>query len=129
MVRMSRKTPPMKTKAILIICGILAAAGCSSIPKPATDSERIAEYQATIAKYERDVRILEAQSTVIEFNTLTCTRSDDLPCVFRTAVSDPLIVPSKYEALADVAKERYGFLDRALGGIIKFGILAGVLTR
>ena len=118
----------MKTKAILIICGILAA-GCSSIPKPPTDSARIAEFQATIAKYERDVRILEAQSTVIEFNTLTCTRSDGLPCVFRTAVSDPLIAPSKFDSVAEIAKARYGFMDKALKGVINFGVLVGVLNK
>ena len=108
----------MKTTAKIFATILIAISltGCAVFP---TEAVQLARIEAEVIRHDRDARSAEARAVLIEFTTISCSKENNEPCIFRAPAS----------ASTPQGKVRYGFLDGALDGVINFGIVSKIVGK
>jgi hypothetical protein len=92
----------------------ISLTGCAVFP---TEAVQLARIEAEVIRHDRDARSAEARAVLIEFTTISCSKENNEPCIFRAPAGS-------YDAKG---RPKYGFLDDALDGVISFGLVSRVL--
>ncbi|RLA01631.1 MAG: hypothetical protein DRQ47_07845, partial [Gammaproteobacteria bacterium] len=96
-----------------------------------TTEVKVQQAKADQERYRRDAKIVEFQTTIVEYTSMTCERPDGGACKIQAAANNPVFPTNDTtkhdvgiaEAMAEVsiAEAKYGFWDNALGNAFKWG--------